>query len=146
MVPLSYAIYTGMQADEEAKEAAIYRPEKYEFLNELPPEKDLLNYEFSRVRLSGTFDNANEILLGTRPNVSSRGFHSVIDKRGYYVLTPFTLDDGRRVLVNRGWISTTTKKNGHQRLVGQVEGRTTITCYIVNAEEKVFAIVCFLAT
>jgi surfeit locus 1 family protein len=50
---------------------------------------------FARVQLSGTFDGEHQFLLDNRSHAG---------KPGYEVLTPFLLADGRRVLVNRGWI------------------------------------------
>ena len=53
---------------------------------------------FKRVALSGRFDSAHQFLLD---NISHAG------QPGYEVLTPFVLEDGRRILVNRGWIPFT---------------------------------------
>ena len=47
------------------------------------------------VRLRGRFDGEHQFLL------DNRFFEG---RPGYEVLTPFVLDDGRRVLVNRGWV------------------------------------------
>jgi surfeit locus 1 family protein len=53
---------------------------------------------FARVALRGHFDSAHQFLLD---NISQAG------KPGYEVLTLFALDDGRRILVNRGWVPFT---------------------------------------
>jgi surfeit locus 1 family protein len=50
---------------------------------------------FARISLAGMFDPGHQFLLDNR---SHNG------QPGWEVLTPFILDDGRRVLVNRGWI------------------------------------------
>jgi surfeit locus 1 family protein len=50
---------------------------------------------FARVQLDGTFDAEHQFLLDNRSHAG---------KPGYEVLTPFVLGDGRRILVNRGWI------------------------------------------
>ena len=50
---------------------------------------------FGRVELHGVFEPEHQFLLD---NISHAG------QPGYEVLTPFHLDDGRRVLVNRGWV------------------------------------------
>ena len=50
---------------------------------------------FSRVELSGQFDPRHQFLLDNRSHAG---------RAGYEVLTPFLLDSGARVLVNRGWI------------------------------------------
>jgi len=50
---------------------------------------------FQRVALSGRYEANHQFLLDNRSHAG---------KPGYEVLTPFVLDDGRRILVNRGWI------------------------------------------
>ena len=50
---------------------------------------------YRMVALSGSFEPDRQFLLD---NVSHRG------KAGYEVLTPFVLNNGRRLLVNRGWV------------------------------------------
>jgi surfeit locus 1 family protein len=50
---------------------------------------------FTRVALTGHFDAAHQFLLDNRSHAG---------KPGYEVLTPFLLESGRRILVNRGWI------------------------------------------
>jgi len=50
---------------------------------------------FSSIRLEGRFEPTRQFLLDNRSHAG---------KPGYEVLTPFVLGNGRRVLVNRGWI------------------------------------------
>jgi len=50
---------------------------------------------YRMVALSGSFEPERQFLLD---NISHRG------QAGYEVLTPFVLDNGRRFLVNRGWV------------------------------------------
>jgi len=50
---------------------------------------------FKRVALSGRFEPAHQFLLDNRSHAG---------KPGYEVLTPFVLENGRRILVNRGWV------------------------------------------
>jgi surfeit locus 1 family protein len=50
---------------------------------------------FERVELTGRYDPAHQFVLDNR---------SRDGRPGYEVLTPFTLGDGRTVLVNRGWL------------------------------------------
>lgn len=59
------------------------------------------------MKLRGHFEHNNEFLLSQRINVHESEIisRSFLSKLGYYVLTPFVLENGRRVLVNRGWIS-----------------------------------------
>jgi surfeit locus 1 family protein len=51
---------------------------------------------FQHVALTGRYDPAHQILLDNRSDAAGRA--------GYEVLTPFTLDDGGLILVDRGWI------------------------------------------
>lgn len=48
-----------------------------------------------RVRLVGRFLHDRELYLGAR---------SYKDEVGFHVVTPFRLDDGRAVMVDRGWV------------------------------------------
>jgi surfeit locus 1 family protein len=50
---------------------------------------------YRQIRMQGRFDGAHQFLL------DNRFFQG---KSGYEVLTPFALANGRRVLVNRGWL------------------------------------------
>jgi len=62
---------------------------------ELPREvTDWGAWRFRHVRVSGAFDAAGQILVD---NVIHDG------RAGFDVVTPLELDDGRRVLVDRGW-------------------------------------------
>src|SRR5688572_12765097 len=50
---------------------------------------------FARVEVSGAFEPERQFLLDNRSHAG---------QPGYEVLTPFRMSDGRRVLVNRGWV------------------------------------------
>jgi surfeit locus 1 family protein len=50
---------------------------------------------FARIELNGTFEPERQFLLDNRSHAG---------QPGYEVLTPFLLNGGRRVLVNRGWV------------------------------------------
>jgi cytochrome oxidase assembly protein ShyY1 len=54
----------------------------------------LARYRFVRAR--GHYDSAHQILIDNMPSASGRA--------GYYVITPFELEGGGTVLVNRGWV------------------------------------------
>ncbi|MEU1854374.1 SURF1 family protein [Streptomyces sp. NPDC019990] len=51
---------------------------------------------YRTVTAKGRFDTADEVVVRRRTNAD--------DEVGYHVLTPFVLDDGKVLLVNRGWI------------------------------------------
>jgi surfeit locus 1 family protein len=64
-----------------------------------PGSRDLASLgRFQRVGLTGHFEPERQFLLDNRSHAG---------KPGYEVLTPFLLNDGRRMLVNRGWIPFT---------------------------------------
>ncbi|MFB8248974.1 SURF1 family protein [Streptomyces sp. NPDC001046] len=51
---------------------------------------------YRTVTATGRFDAEDEVVVRRRTNAD--------DEVGYHVLTPFVLDDGKVLLVNRGWI------------------------------------------
>lgn len=53
--------------------------------------------EWTHVTMSGEFDADAEVIVRNRPVDGSAAFQ---------MLTPFTLDDGLTVLVNRGWVAS----------------------------------------
>lgn len=61
-----------------------------------------------RVSTSGTFDHDRELLLGLRTaplSISGSPAQGMASNpQGYYVITPFTREDGTLIFVNRGWI------------------------------------------
>jgi len=59
----------------------------------LPPASPDIRY--ARTTLSGHFDPARTLLIDNQVHLGRAGVH---------VLTPFTLADGRTILVNRGWL------------------------------------------
>ncbi len=64
-------------------------------LEVLPEADDLPGYEYRRVKLTGYFIPEATLYVGGR---------FLDGQSGYYVMTPLKLDDGRYVLVNRGFI------------------------------------------
>lgn len=71
-------------------------------MHDLPDDlASLRENEFHMINLPGNFDHTHEFhLMGQRYN----------GQLGYDVLTPFTIDnDGRQILVNRGWVPTGKK-------------------------------------
>jgi surfeit locus 1 family protein len=57
---------------------------------------------YQRVRVAGRLDGAHQFLLD---NLSHNG------RAGVEVLTPLTLDDGRTLLLNRGWVPWETMRS-----------------------------------
>jgi surfeit locus 1 family protein len=74
-------------------------------------------HHFRRVRVTGTYLHDAEMYLAAR---SMRG------NIGYHIVTPMRLEDGRTILVNRGWVPQ-ARKRPELRAAGQVEGAVTIT-------------------
>jgi len=59
------------------------------------PTDDLTTMEYRAVKVSGTYDFKNQIVL------RNRYFQ---EQYGYNLLTPLLLDDGSAVMIDRGWI------------------------------------------
>ena len=90
-------------------------------LTTLPKDDAALNaLQFRKVLLTGTWQGSTEFHLTPR---------YYRDKFGYWIITPFTLADGRTVLVNRGWVPREkklpetrpeTRVRGWERITGMV--------------------------
>ena len=72
--------------------------------------------EFTHVRLTGQFHHDKEMIVLARPR------KGVVGAR---VVTPMETDDGRWVLVDRGWIPADAG-DAARRLEGQVAGPTSV--------------------
>jgi len=82
------------QLERKAEKEALF--EAFASAPELSLEAALArDEEFARVEARGRFDPQRHLLLDNRIWNGRAGVH---------VLTPFVLDDGRAVLVNRGWL------------------------------------------
>ena len=72
--------------------------------------------DYRHVRASGAFLNDRELYLGaTSPD----------GRPGYHVITPFRLEDGAIVLVDRGFVPT-EKRAPDSRAAGKITGATTV--------------------
>ena len=58
-------------------------------------EGSLESIQFRRVEVSGIFAAEDEILIRSQVELGQAGFH---------VITPLVQDDGRAILINRGWV------------------------------------------
>jgi len=72
--------------------------------------------EFRRLSRVGSFDHTREVFMTGRTYEGNAGFH---------IVTPFTLEDGRTVLVNRGWVSESYREPA-KRMFSLIEGQTTV--------------------
>ncbi|MBS9478083.1 SURF1 family protein [Ancylobacter radicis] len=71
--------------------------------------------EYLRVRLDGHFLNDRETLVQAVTELGG----------GFWVLTPFVTDDGRIVLVNRGFVPP-ERRDPASRAAGQIAGETQV--------------------
>ncbi len=87
---------------------------------------DTHSMDFVRVHLIGEYLHDYEIHLAARYYQSQLGYH---------ILTPFQLEDGRIVLVNRGWVKL-EDKNPANRPDGQIKGKQSIIVMIRNDNDR----------
>ena len=83
-----------------------------------PPSADSLteNSEFIRLALIGEFRHDQEIYLTGRTYEGNAGFH---------VVTPFSLVDGRTILINRGWVAESYRDRSTRKF-SLVSGQVTV--------------------
>jgi cytochrome oxidase assembly protein ShyY1 len=80
------------------------------------PHKDL----YRPVTARGRYDTAHEVVARRRTDADGRQI-------GYHVITPFVLDDGGAVLVDRGWISPGEDLTRFPRIPAPPSGELTVT-------------------
>jgi len=121
------------KCEKEALIARILARSKVEPPAVLPPPQswDSARDEFRRVRVTGRFQHGAETLVHglAAGEIPGRAL------QGYYVLTPFLLEDGSTVLINRGFVPTELKAPA-SRAAGQVEGVTTVTGILRGSEPR----------
>ena len=76
----------------------------------------LVDGEFRRLALFGTFQHDKEVFLTGRTYEGNAGFH---------IVTPFQLDDGRIIRINRGWVSE-DYRDPAKRAFSQITGPVTV--------------------
>ncbi|MFI9650230.1 SURF1 family protein [Streptomyces sp. NPDC052040] len=74
---------------------------------------------YRRVTAKGSFDTAHEVVVRRRTNADG--------EVGYHVLTPFVLDDGKVLLVNRGWIPANGAQTAFPSIPAPARGEITVT-------------------
>jgi surfeit locus 1 family protein len=86
-------------------------------------EVDLDAAEYQRVRVRGRFDEADQVKIRNRAYAGTNGFH---------VVTPFVLDGGEGVLVNRGWVGV------DDAVPSPPDGAVTIEGLLLRSQERRF--------
>lgn len=100
---------------------------------DLPENLDeLQNMEYQTVKVRGQFLHDREIYLGPRSLITPQddqkggGVFSTASNSGYYVITPFKLENREEViLINRGWVSR-KHIDPKTRKTGQISGTTEL--------------------
>ena len=82
--------------------------------------------EWTRVELQGRFLTGDEALLRNRP---------VDGTQAYHALTPFQLDSGMTVMVNRGWLDASGDL-GADSVPAAPEEPTTVTGFVRMSEKE----------
>ena len=97
---------------------------------------------FARVACEGVFDHTCQVLLGPRSapaGMGSTGPTGAPSTTGWDVVTPLVLDDGSRVLVNRGWVERASgSSNGHgtPAAILQPQGRQLVEGVLKEGEKE----------
>lgn len=88
------------------------------------PHEDL----YKTVTATGHYDTAHEVVARHRTagNSGSDDDSGGGQQVGYHVITPFVLDDGRAVLVNRGWIAPGNDPTAFPRIAPPPSGEVTV--------------------
>lgn len=96
-----------------------------------------MNYVNRQMLLEGYYDNTAHVFIRNRKNLSKqyRASNSMpFSVNGYHVYTPFVLKDGRRVLINRGWISKKARMDPVRIKFDQIEGPIQVIGILVDSE------------
>ncbi|MCF6320288.1 MAG: SURF1 family protein [Rhizobiaceae bacterium] len=87
--------------------------------------KQTADIGYMKVQLQGTFDHAEEMYY----------FNTLNGVTGWNIITPLSLQDGRVVLLNRGFVPAKLKEKS-KRLDGQIEGLVKIVGLARNPVTK----------
>jgi cytochrome oxidase assembly protein ShyY1 len=74
---------------------------------------------YRHVTARGVFEADREVVVRRRTNAD--------DRVGYHVLTPLRLDDGRYLLVNRGWVPADDRQTKFPEIPAPPGGEVTVT-------------------
>ncbi len=86
-----------------------------------PPPVDAAALRYRPIQIEGRFHHDRELYLEARSHEGRAGLH---------VVTPFELDDGRVVLVDRGWLPLERRRpetRAEGQIGGQIGGRVRLT-------------------
>jgi surfeit locus 1 family protein len=89
------------------------------------------DYDYRRVSLTGTFQHDKEALAFGFISVGVRGD----TREGFFALTPFVLEDGSTVIVNRGFVPQELRAQS-SRAPGLIQGAITLTGLMRVPEKK----------
>jgi surfeit locus 1 family protein len=80
------------------------------------------NSEFRRIRLTATFEDENQDGNDVLVYTGSSALRPDVKGPGYFVFTPATLPDGRKVVVNRGFVRSENypKRAGTEQITGYI--------------------------
>ena len=89
------------------------------------------DYSYRKITVNGEFDHKHEAHLFGFIVTDSKGGSAP----GYFVLTPLTLQDGSRVIVNRGFVPQ-EKRDPTTRSDGLLAGEITVTGLMRSPEDR----------
>jgi len=96
--------------------------------------------EYTKLKVKGCFENSKEIFIGPRSLFDSSGgtggfgIISSGEKVGWQVITPFQIENGPKILINRGWVPR-SRMNPATRQDGQINGPVEIVGILRFTEE-----------
>ena len=96
--------------------------------NEYTP-KQLLDLQYRRVELAGTFLPNHDIFVANR-TAANDAKPSSKKVPGFHIMSPFSLTTGHIIWINRGWIARDPANRKNIPTIDRLEGLQTITGYV----------------